>query len=165
MGGTGMRGMCALMAAGGMALLVGCGDLGALWASQRPNDAHPAIRWVAEPTEILDLRGPAAGRVGEPVELTVQAVVGSSSCNRAGEVVVEVDDAARRVRLRATRLAARSEGELPCTDDYGWKAHAVTFTPRAAGRYEVTAERFKPGFAAPGEPAPRGTLSIDVSAP
>lgn len=142
--------------------LVGCGDLAGLWAAQRPGDQNPTIRWVSESTEILDLRGPATGKVGEPITLTVQAVIGSSSCNRAGEVEVTVDDAARRVQVRATRLTAQSDGELPCTDDYGWKGHEVSFTPRAAGPYEVTAERFKPGFLAPGEPVPQGSLSIDV---
>lgn len=142
--------------------VAGCGDLTALWASQRSGHPQATIRWVSESTEILDLRGPATGTVGEPVELTVQAVIGSSSCNKAGEIEVAVDDAARRVTVRATRLTAQSDGELPCTDDYGWKAHQVTFTPRAAGAYEVTAERFKPGFLAPGEPVPQGTLSIEV---
>ena len=145
--------------------LVGCGDMEGLWASQRPKDSQPSIHWVSGPTEILDLRGPSTATVGTAVELTVQAVIGSSSCNRAGEVSLEVDDAARRVTVRATRLTAQSDGELPCTDDYGWKAHKVAFTPKSVGRYLVTAEGFRAGSLPPGEPAPQGELEIAVGEP
>ncbi len=144
--------------------LSGCGDLRGLWTSVLPRPADPEVRWVSESTEILDLRGPAAARIGTPVALTVQVVIGSSSCNRAGEVLLDVDDAARTVTVRATRLAAQADPPIPCTDDYGWKSQTASFTPAQAGTYRVVAERYKPGFAAPGEPEPRGELSIVVSA-
>ncbi|MNT76180.1 hypothetical protein D3C72_2151540 [compost metagenome] len=92
-------------------------------------------------------------------------VVGSSSCNRVGEVTLAVDDVARTVTVRATRLTAQADPPIPCTDDYGWTSRKASFTPQATGTYHVVAEGFKPGFATPGEPEPRGTLDLTVLAP
>ena len=143
--------------------LVGCQDLNALLAQQQPRQGNPEVRWVSEPTEILDLRGPVTAPAGTPVELTVQVVVGSSSCNRVGEVFLDVDDASRTVTVRATRLTAQADSPIPCTDDYGWMGKTASFTPQATGTYQVVAENFKPGYAAPGEPEPRGEVSIQVT--
>jgi hypothetical protein len=145
--------------------LGGCEHLKGLMAAQQPGQGNPDVRWVSESTEILDLRGPATAQVGVPVELTVQVVIGSSSCNRVGEVLLDVDDAARTVTVRATRLTAQADPPIPCTDDYGWTSQKASFTPMATGTYRVVAQAFKPGYGAPGEPAPRGTLDIEVLAP
>ncbi|MNR81414.1 hypothetical protein D3C72_121560 [compost metagenome] len=145
--------------------LVGCQDLNAFDSNQqKPRQGNPEVRWVSEPTEILDLQGPVTTQVGTPVELTVQVVIGSSSCNRVGEVFVDVDDAARKVTVRATRLTAQADEPIPCTDDYGWTAKKVDFTPAATGTYLVVAQGFKPGGLAPGDRQPQGELGIVVTA-
>lgn len=143
--------------------LGGCGDWQGLGASQRDERVDPEVRWVLEPTEILDLRGPATAVAGQAVELTVQAVIGSSSCNKPGELTLEVDAAARTVTVRATRLAAQADPMIPCTEDYGWQRQTATFTPAEPGTWRVLAERFRPGFGAPGMEDPRGELDIRVS--
>lgn len=144
--------------------LAGCQDLNAFFSQQQPRQGTPEVRWVSEPTEILDLQGPAAARVGMPVELTVQVVIGSSSCNRMGEVLLDVDDAARKVIVRATRLTAQAEPPIPCTDDYGWTSKKASFTPAATGTYLVVAQGFKPGGGMPGDRQPQGELSLVVTA-
>lgn len=158
-----MQKMLALVLGGVMSLgLGGCEALKGLGTMQQPGRGGTGeIRWVSEPTEILDLKGPATARVGQPVELAVQVVVGSSSCNRPGEVRVEVDEASRTVTVRATRLKA--DADIPCTDDYGWVRKTASFTPGAAGTYRVHAERYKPSGLPPGE-QPQGELEIRVEA-
>lgn len=145
--------------------LAGCQDLQGLWASQRqtkPGDAE--IRWVSEPTEILDLRGPATAVAGVPVELEAQMVVGSSSCNKPGELMVSVDEGSRIVTLKATRLTAVAESPIPCTDDYGWVKKTVSVTLASAGTYAVKAERFKAGFGFPDGRTSQGELVLEVRA-
>jgi len=153
-----------LLAVFGLAL-VGCQELSGFLTAQRPRQSDPAVRWVSESTEILDLRGPATAQAGTPVELTVQIVIGSSSCNRVGEVLVDVDDTARTVTVRATRLTAQADPPIPCTDDYGWTSKTASFTPASTGTYRVTAQGYNPGYAAPGEPEPKGALDIEVASP
>lgn len=146
--------------------LAGCQDLQGLWASQRqtkPGDAN--VRWVSEPTEILDLRGPVTAVSGVPVELEAQVVVGSSSCNKLGELTVSVDEASRIVTLKATRLTAVAEPPIPCTDDYGWMKKTVSVTLPAAGTYLVKAERFKAGFGFPDGRASQGEFTLEVESP
>ncbi len=145
--------------------LSGCQHLKGLIASQQLGQVNPDVRWVSESTEILDLRGPATAQVRVPVEVTVQVVIGSSSCNRLGEVLLDVDDAARTVTVRATRLTAQADPPIPCTDDYGWTSEKATFTPMTTGTYRVLAQGFKPGYGAPGGAEPRGTLDIEVQSP
>lgn len=145
--------------------LGGCHDLNAFLSQQQPpRQGTPDVRWVSEPTEILDLEGPATAQAGTPVEVKVQVVVGSSSCNRVGEVFVDVDEASRTVTVRATRLTAQADSPMPCTDDYGWTAKTAMFTPASAGTYHVVAERYKPGGLAPGDRPSQGELDVVVTA-
>ena len=163
--------LLALVTAGLLSLsLAGCEDLRGFLAQQQPKDlpqqpaqSAPNVRWVSEPTEILGLQGPETAQVGTPVGVTAVVVVGSSSCNRVGEVFLDVDEAARTVTVRATRLKAESDGELPCTDDYGWTSKKASFTPQAPGTYRVLAQRYKPGYGAPGNPEPRGEFTVVVT--
>jgi|GEM_PF-1793539 len=159
-----------LLTAGCVSLgLGGCANLESFLSQLPSQQVTPRqdasdVRWVSEPTEILDLEGPLTGRVGMPVELKVQVVIGSSSCNKVGEVFVDVDEASRKVSIRATRLTAQADSPIPCTDDYGWTAKTASFTPASAGTYSVVAEGFKPGGLAPGDRQPQGELSIAVTA-
>lgn len=155
-----------LLTAGVLSLGLGaCANLESLLLPQQtPRQDASDVRWVSEPTEILDLEGPLTGRVGTPMDIKVQVVIGSSSCNKVGEVFVDVDEASRTVTVRATRLTAQADSPIPCTDDYGWTAKTASFTPASAGTYRVTAQGFKPGGLAPGDRQPQGELSIAVSA-
>ena len=161
----------AILMAGLLSLgLAGCEDLRTFLAQQQPKtvpqqpaQVNPDIRWVSEPTEILGLQGPETAKAGSPVEVTAVVVIGSSSCNRVGEVTLDVDEAARTVTVRATRLKAEAEGELPCTDDYGWTSKKARFTPQSPGTYQVVAQGYKPGYGAPGNPEPRGAFTLVVT--
>ena len=151
--------LAALMSLG----LAGCQDLRGLWASQQRPPEDPAFRWETEPTSILDLKGPSEAPVGAAVTLQVQAVIGSSSCNRAGEVLLDVDHGARTVGVRATRLAKKADQPLACTDDFGWTTLTATFSPLSTGTYRVTAQDFKAGYGLPGEPPARGAFDLTVT--
>lgn len=157
----------AMLLAGIAALLsVGCQDLERFLTSpgmlKAEPQADPSVTWVPEPTEILDLKGPSQAVVGSAVVLTVQGVIGSSSCNRFGEVTLEVDDVARTVSVAATRLAKKADVPIACTDDYGWTSATASFTPQATGTYHVTAQNFKSGYGLPGEGPTSGMLDIEV---
>lgn len=158
--------------------LAGCGDLrgflGDASASrdsgktqdagtQKPTQVNPAIRWVSEATEILNLQGPASVKTGAPVTVSALIVIGSSSCNRPGEVQVDVDEASRVITVRATRLKAAADEDIPCTDDYGWTEKSASFTAPAPGTYQVVAEGFQAGFGLPEGGSTQGAFTLVVT--
>lgn len=109
----------------------------------------PATRWVTGPTEVglLDVSGPRCA--GGTLVVRVMAVVGSSSCNRAGEVRAFVDADRRQVTVSGTVDTQVSDAPLGCTADFGVKTSTLSVVLPQPGTWSFVAERHSAALGGP----------------
>jgi hypothetical protein len=101
--------------------------------------ASPPSEWERSETRIVQpLQLPSSAKVGQPVRVEMVGS-GGDSCFHADGVEVEVDEAARVVRLRA--FAKRPGGKTPptCAPMVTELPMTAVFTPKSAGVYRVEA--------------------------
>lgn len=98
--------------------------------------------WVEKDGVITSLQAPGQSGVGQPVRLSIRMLLGSSTCTKFGKVTAEVNEATKEVLVGATQLSLQSNGSLVCTADVVYASASVSFTPKEAGTYRVTARPF-----------------------
>ncbi len=157
----------ATVAATALVGLVGCpGRLGTLidaGLSGKPSPSPGPSTWYEPvPTELALVSAEGPFRVGQPFQITARVVIGSSSCNRYRSLEATVEPASATIRVSATIDTLRSsEGEVPCTMDFGTRLATVSVTVPSSGSYRIEAERFSEaaGFL---DETPRATIDIRV---
>ena len=147
--------------------LVGCpGRLAGLFdpglVGKTTPSPSPSTWYEPVPTELALVSAEGPFRVGLAFEITARVVIGSSSCNRYRSLDATVEPASATIRISATIDTLRSsEGEVPCTMDFGTRLATVSVTVPSTGSYRIVAERFSEsaGFM---DETPRATLDIRV---
>lgn len=91
---------------------------------------------VSVPIDRLQLQ--SSTNLRQPVAISAEITLGSSTCAKMGQVDTETDDAMKRVLVKATMMVYSRPGQ-GCTADVVKAARTFTFTPLATGTYRIEA--------------------------